>query len=176
MSSEAHRQHGPRSVAVAWITVSDTRTAADDEGGAVGRGLLEGAGHVVRDYRILQDDPQAVRAAVLGLAGRSDLRAVILSGGTGISPRDRTYEAIASLLERRLDGFGELFRSLSYEEIGAAAMLSRAIAGLVGEKVVFSIPGSTAAVRLALEKLILPELGHLISEIDKSPGRAPRDR
>ena len=157
------------SVGVAIITVSDSRTPADDASGQLARELLERAGHEVRDYRILKDEPEQVRAAVEELARRQDLRAIVLNGGTGISRRDRTYEAVASLLDRRLDGFGELFRALSYQEIGSAAMLSRAAAGIRGDKVIFSIPGSTPAVRLALERLILPELGHILAELDKGP-------
>jgi len=168
MSREEHHRKAPASVGVAIVTVSDTRTSADDTSGRLARELLEKAGHTVREALILKDEPDAVRDAVRVLAARPDVRAIILNGGTGISKRDRTYEAVASLLERRLDGFGELFRALSYQEIGSAAMLSRAVAGLVGDTVVFSVPGSTAAVRLALERLVLPELGHIAGEIDKS--------
>jgi molybdenum cofactor biosynthesis protein B len=168
MSREEHHRKAPASVGVAIITVSDTRTAQDDTSGRLARELVEKAGHSVRDVRILEDEPRQVAGAVRELAARPDVRAVILNGGTGISRRDRTYEAVASLLERRLDGFGELFRALSYQEIGSAAMLSRAVAGIVGDTVVFSLPGSTGAVRLALERLVLPELGHIAGEIDKS--------
>ena len=168
MSREEHHRKAPSSVGVAIVTVSDTRTSADDTSGRLARELLEKAGHTVREALILKDEPDAVRDAVRALAARPDVRAIVLNGGTGISKRDRTYEAVASLLERRLDGFGELFRALSYQEIGSAAMLSRAVAGLVGDTVVFSVPGSTAAVRLALERLVLPELGHIAGEIDKS--------
>jgi len=167
MSREDHHRRAPASVGVAILTVSDTRTAADDESGRLARELVERAGHAVKDMRILKDEPDQVREAVRELAGRPDVRAVIVNGGTGISRRDRTFEAVASLLERRLDGFGEIFRALSYQEIGSAAMLSRAVAGLVGDTVVFSVPGSTPAVRLALERLVLPELGHVVGEIDK---------
>lgn len=167
MSREEHHRKAPAFVGVAIVTVSDTRTEADDTSGRLARELVEKAGHTVRDVRILKDEPALVRDAVRELAARPDVRAVILNGGTGISRRDRTYEAVASLLERRLDGFGELFRALSYQEIGSSAMLSRAVAGLVGGTVVFSVPGSTAAVRLALERLVLPELGHIAGEIDK---------
>jgi molybdenum cofactor biosynthesis protein B len=168
MSREEHQRKAPASVGVAIVTVSDTRTAADDASGRLARELVLTAGHVIKDVRILKDEPDQVRDAVRELAARPDVRAIILNGGTGVSSRDRTYEAVASLLERRLDGFGELFRALSYQEIGSAAMLSRAVAGLVGDTVVFSTPGSTAAVRLALERLILPELGHIVAEIDKT--------
>ena len=159
--------HGARRIGIALITVSDTRGETEDASGALARRLVEAAGHEVRDYTILKDEPAAVGAKVRELAARGDVRAVILNGGTGIARRHRTYEAVSSLLERRLDGFGELFRALSHEEIGAAAMLSRAVAGVIGGTVVFALPGSTAAVRLALEELILPQLGHIIGELDK---------
>jgi len=167
MSHHEHRKTLPSSVGVAIVTVSDTRTEADDTSGKTARELLESAGHAVREKRIVRDEPDQVAKTVRALASRDDVRAVIVNGGTGISRRDRTFEAVASLLERRLDGFGELFRALSYEEIGSAAMLSRAIAGLCGDTVVFSVPGSTGAVRLALERLILPELAHIVGEMDK---------
>ena len=167
MSHQEHRERAPASVGVALVTVSDTRTEADDASGALMRRLLEGAGHGVRDYRIVRDEPDLVTASLRELASRADIRAILLSGGTGISRRDRTYEAVSSLLDRRLDGFGELFRALSYQEIGSAALLSRAVGGILGDKAVFSLPGSSAAVRLGLEKLILPELGHLVAELDK---------
>ena len=167
MSPPDHHRKSPPSVGVAIVTVSDTRTEADDTSGKLAREMLEKAGHAVRETRIVKDEPDQVVRAVRELVERADVRAVVLNGGTGISRRDRTCEAVASLLERRLDGFGELFRALSFEEIGSAAMLSRAIAGLCGDTVVFSVPGSTAAVRLALERLVIPELGHIVGELDK---------
>ena len=162
-----HREQGPRTVNVAVLTVSDTRTEATDTSGALIRDLCVAAGHRVTHYRLTPDDPDQVRAALADLVSRADVEAVMINGGTGISKRDRTFEAIATLLQRRIDGFGELFRSLSYQEIGAAAMMSRATGGLIGDRPVFSMPGSTAAVRLAMEKLILPELGHAVSEAQK---------
>jgi len=162
-----HREHAFRPVAVAVLTVSDTRTEATDRSGEMIRSLCLAAGHRVNHYRICPDEPDLVRAAVADLVSRSDVEAVLINGGTGISARDRTYEAIAALFERRIDGFGELFRSLSYQEIGSAAMMSRAAGGLVSGRPVFSMPGSTAAVRLAMEKLILPELSHAVSEAQK---------
>lgn len=167
MPHQDHRRHASAPLGVALVTVSDTRAAADDESGSLARRLLEEAGHRVRESRILKDEPEAVRAAVAELAERPDIRAIVVNGGTGISRRDRTFEAVASILERRLDGFGEIFRSLSYDEIGSAAMLSRAVAGIVGDTVVFSIPGSPAAVSLAVQRLIIPELEHIIAELDK---------
>ena len=167
MSHHEHRARGPRHAALALLTVSDTRTEQDDRSGAVARELIEGAGHRVVGYRVLPDEPQAVRRQLEDWLAQPEPDGAIVNGGTGISPRDRTYEAVADLLDRRLDGFGELFRSLSYEEIGSAAMLSRAVGGISRGKLLFSLPGSPAAVKLALERLILPELPHLLGELDK---------
>jgi molybdenum cofactor biosynthesis protein B len=157
----------PVSVSVALLTVSDTRDESNDGSGAAARSLLLAAGHRVVDYRILPDEPDRIRAQVAEWLGRADCEAVIVSGGTGISMRDRTHEAITGLLDRRLDGFGELFRALSYEQIGSAAMLSRAVGGVASGRPLFSLPGATQAVELALEKLILPELAHLLAELRK---------
>ncbi len=145
------------------LTVSDTRTEKTDWSGARIRALLTEAGHRVAAYAILPDDPDRVRARVAEWIGAPDVEAVIVNGGTGLAPRDTTYEAIAGLLEKRLDGFGELFRVLSYAEIGAAAMLSRAIAGVAAGTVVASLPGSTAAVELGMTKLLVPQLGHMVA-------------
>ncbi len=162
MSVEQHRAHGARSVACAILTVSDTRTPETDTSGAMTRDLLLQAGHRVVTQAILPDEPERVRAHVESWLAIPDLDAVLVNGGTGLAPRDTTYEAIAGLLEKRLDGFGELFRMLSYEQIGAAAMLSRAVAGVARGKIVASMPGSTAAVELAVSKLLVPELGHMV--------------
>lgn len=170
MSHEEHRRSAPGAVPVALLTISDTRGAANDRSGRLARELFEAAGHRVVTARILKDEPDQVAAAVRELAASGEVRAIVLNGGTGISRRDRTYEAVAAVLDRRLDGFGELFRALSYQEIGSAAMLSRAVAGLVGGVAVFALPGSTGAVRLGLERLVLPELGHILAEIDKPQG------
>ena len=145
------------------LTVSDTRTEETDGSGARIRALLTAAGHRVAAYAILPDDPDRVRARVAEWIAAPDVEAVIVNGGTGLAPRDTTYEAIAGLLEKRLDGFGELFRVLSYAEIGAAAMLSRAIAGVAAGTVVASLPGSTAAVELGITKLLVPQLGHMVA-------------
>ena len=147
----------------AIVTVSDTRTPETDGSGTEIRRQLEVAGHEVLDRSIVRDDPALVREAIVALIARGDVEAVITNGGTGIATRDNTYEAVAGLLDKRIDGFGELFRMLSFAEIGAAAMLSRAVAGIVDRVAVFCIPGSTAACRLALEQLILPELGHVVA-------------
>jgi len=159
-----HKQHAPRSVRVYVITVSDTRTEQSDTSGQAAKEMIAAAGHQVAGYKILKDEPAEVAALVRAIAEQDSADVVVTSGGTGISRRDATYEAVAGLLDKRLDGFGELFRMLSYEEIGSAAMMSRAVAGLHRGVAVFATPGSTAAVRLALAKLILPELGHLSFE------------
>ena len=164
-----HRARAPRSIGCAVITVSDTRTLADDSGGALLCELLEGGGHRIALREIVKDESKAIRAALEAALARADCAAVLLTGGTGVAPRDVTPEAVAPLLERSLPGFGELFRSLSFAEIGAAALLSRALAGLARGKPVFALPGSRAAIRLALERLILPELGHLVGEGAKAP-------
>jgi molybdenum cofactor biosynthesis protein B len=150
------------------ITVSDTRSLADDTGGALVCELLEGAGHRVASREIVKDDVGEIRAALARALASAQCSAAILTGGTGVAPRDVTPEALEPLLERPLPGFGELFRQLSFAEIGAAAMVSRALGGLARGKPVFALPGSRAAVRLGLERLILPELGHLAGEAGKA--------
>jgi molybdenum cofactor biosynthesis protein B len=167
VSVEEHKRHAPaaEAVRVAVITVSDTRTEETDEGGRLVRELCQRAGLSVTGAGILRDEPVEVAARVRALVGGKNLDAILLTGGTGLSRRDTTVEAVAGLFDKTIDGYGELFRSLSYAEIGAAAMLSRATAGTIGAVAVFTMPGSPAGVRLALEKLILPELGHLVSEL-----------
>lgn len=167
MGAESHRKQAQRSVVCAVVTVSDTRSENDDQSGAIIRQLLSDAGHTVAAYRILKDEPDQIRAFLQETANASQVQAVLLNGGTGISRRDSTFEAVSGLLEKRLDGFGELFRMLSWYEIGAAAMLSRAIAGVYRGLVIFAMPGSPNAVRLAMEKLILPELAHVVWELRK---------
>jgi len=161
---DEHRRHAPRTVGCAVITLSDTRTLETDVGGRTAVELLEGAGHKVLQRRIVPDEPDTLRALLLELCRREQLDAVLLTGGTGLGRRDQTFETLSALLDKPLPGYGELFRMLSFQEIGPAAMLSRATAGVIGQTVVLSMPGSPAAVRLALEKLILPELGHLVRE------------
>jgi molybdenum cofactor biosynthesis protein B len=157
----AHHAERGGSLACAVLTVSDTRTHETDTSGARIRELLEADGHRVAAYAILPDEPAIVRTRVVELvAGSVDV--VIVNGGTGLAPRDTTYEAIVDLLDKRIDGFGELFRSLSFAEIGPAAMLSRAVAGVAGRTVIASVPGSTPAVDLAMRKLLLPVLGHAV--------------
>jgi molybdenum cofactor biosynthesis protein B len=152
---------------LALLTVSDTRTESDDRSGLLIRSLVEAAGHRIVDYRLLPDEPDEIRSCVQDWLARDDCDAIVVNGGTGVARRDRTHEAVARLLDRRLDGFGELFRMLSYEQVGSAAMLSRAIAGIARGKPLFSVPGSPGAAELALSRLILPELGHLLSELRK---------
>ncbi len=169
MAHQEHRRSGPRSVKVFVVTASDSRGEAEDSSGRLLRDGAAAAGHEVVGYRLVKDEPDQIRAA-LEEAARAGAQAVLVNGGTGISGRDRSYEAVAGILEKRLDGFGELFRMLSFQEIGSAAMLSRAVAGVWRGRVVFSMPGSTAAVRLAWEKLIAPELPHLAFELGKHAG------
>jgi molybdenum cofactor biosynthesis protein B len=171
MGHREHRDEAPRQVRIFVVTASDTRGEAEDESGRYLREALAAAGHALAGYRIVRDEPEAIRAALREGAGAS-ADAIVVNGGTGIAGRDRTYEAVASLLEKRLDGFGELFRMLSYEEIGSAAMMSRAVGGTWEGRAVFSVPGSLAAVRLAWEKLIGPEVGHVVRELRKDVGRA----
>ncbi len=141
------------------ITASDSRAAASDESGRLIREMLEGAGHRVAHYEVLPDTPERIAEAVRSRLG--DLDGLIVNGGTGIAARDSTIEAIRPLLDKELDGFGELFRALSFEEIGSAAFLSRALAGISSGKILVALPGSPNACRLAMEKLLLPELGHM---------------
>ncbi|MCU0565653.1 MAG: MogA/MoaB family molybdenum cofactor biosynthesis protein [Oculatellaceae cyanobacterium Prado106] len=155
----------PLIVRCAVITVSDTRTPETDQSGALLQQLLQEAGHQIGDYALVKDEPEQIKTQLQALGQRSDLDALIFNGGTGIAPRDTTYDAIAHSLEKTIPGFGELFRWLSYPEIGSRAMASRAIAGVYQAKLIFSLPGSRNAVRLATEKLILPELSHLIKQI-----------
>lgn len=166
MSATEHHElaESQGSVPLAIVTVSDTRTEETDKSGQTIRQLCEAAGHAVVDYRIVKDEPEQVAQALDDFAA-GPARLIIFNGGTGISQRDRTYDVISKKLEKTLPGFGEIFRMLSYEEIGSAAMLSRATAGVYRNTVVFSTPGSTNAVRLAVEKLILPEMQHLAWEL-----------
>jgi molybdenum cofactor biosynthesis protein B len=161
---QQHRQTAPQQLACAVITVSDTRTLETDTGGQTVCDLLAAAGHRLAAREILPDEPAQMRELLDRLVADPAIDAILLTGGTGISSRDQTYETISALLTKPVPGYGELFRMLSYQEIGAAAMLSRATGGLIGRTVVLTMPGSPAAVRLAMEKLILPELAHLVRE------------
>jgi molybdenum cofactor biosynthesis protein B len=162
-----HKAEGPHSVRCFIVTVSDTRSEATDTSGRAIAEMLTAAGHTVAGRTIVHDDAEMVRDAVVRQLASADVQVVLTTGGTGITSRDSTYEAINGLLQKRLDGFGELFRMLSYEEIGSAAMMSRACAGLVARHIVIALPGSEAAVRLAMAKLVIPELGHLVQQATK---------
>jgi molybdenum cofactor biosynthesis protein B len=164
--SVADHKRGPAPTARVFVlTVSDTRDLQTDSSGAAIVGLLEEAGHSVTGRELVRDDPTEVQRIIRHHLAEPDADVIITTGGTGVSSRDTTYEAVAGLLQKRLEGFGELFRMLSYDEIGSAAMLTRACAGIAGGKVVFVLPGSEHAVRLAMSKLILPEVGHLLREV-----------
>jgi molybdenum cofactor biosynthesis protein B len=159
-----HKALAPASVRCYIVTVSDTRTEETDTGGRAIAELLTAAGHKVIGRVIVTDDPALVRTTIERQLASADVQVVITTGGTGITSRDCTFEAVDGLLEKRLHGFGELFRMLSFEQIGPAAMMSRASAGLTAGKILVSLPGSEAAVRLAMERLLLPELGHLVQQ------------
>ncbi|MHB1846491.1 MAG: MogA/MoaB family molybdenum cofactor biosynthesis protein [Deltaproteobacteria bacterium] len=159
---ERHAQAAPAQIACHVVTCSGSRTEADDEGGRIAREALSAAGHTVAGHEIVRDDPAELREVLIRRAPLAHARAVVITGGTGLSPTDRTLEALEPLWDKRLDGFGELFRALSFQEIGPAALLSRAAAGTIGGLLVFAVPGSPSAVRLAMERLILPTLGHAV--------------
>lgn len=175
--SATHRANAPKQLRFAVLTISDTRTAQTDRGGPLIAELLAAAGHELAGrVLIVGDDAPAIRDAVRDALRDPRVDVVVTTGGTGLAPRDVTPEAIAPLFSREIPGFGELFRALSYAEIGAAAMLSRAVAGVVDRRLLFALPGSPAAVRVAMEKLVLPEAGHLLvharPERDQSPALA----
>ena len=161
---EHRRSAGGPDLGFALVTASDSRVAADDRSGALARELVEAAGHRVAAAEVVPDEAAPLRRAVEAALARAEVDVVVVTGGTGLAPRDVTVEAVSPLFDKTIDGFGEIFRRLSYDEIGAAAMLSRATAGLVGRKAVFLLPGSPAAVRLALRSLILPEIAHLLAQ------------
>ncbi len=168
MSTAEHKQLAPKSVKCKIITVSDTRNKETDKSGSLMIELLTGAGHIITDYCIVKDEEEEIRKAVLSGCENPEVDAVLTNGGTGIALRDVTIETVRELFTKEISGFGELFRLLSYQEdIGTAAILSRAAAGVINNKAVFSTPGSTGAVRLAMNKLILPELGHVVRELQK---------
>ncbi len=162
MSRQPHPDDLAIAVRCAVITVSDTRTIDTDRSGQLMQQLLKQSGHTIAHYAIVPDEPDQIRSQL-----EIDVDAIMLSGGTGIAPRDTTYDAIEQLLEKTLPGFGEIFRSLSYAEIGSRAIASRAIAGVYSGKLIFSLPGSSNAVKLAVEQLILPELVHLVTQLKK---------
>ena len=160
-----HKASAPRSIGCFVLTISDSKTPETDTSGSLIRERLSGAGHTVVGHAIVRDEPAQVTALIRKGCDDPGVEAFILTGGTGVTSRDSTFEAVEALLDKRLTGFGELFRMLSYEEIGAAAMLSRAQGGVVRGRALFSLPGSPNACRLALDKLILPELGHVLREV-----------
>lgn len=162
-----HKATSPACVRCYVLTISDTRTPATDTSGIAIAELLEGNGHEVAGRAIVRDDPEAIRAALQRQLDEAAPQVIITTGGTGITSRDSTYEVVCNLLEKRLDGFGELFRMLSYQEIGPSAMLTRACAGTAQGKIIISLPGSENAVRLGMNKLLLPELGHLVRELSR---------
>ena len=166
-SVHRHRESAPEHVRLAVLTISDTRTPENDTGGDTIEELMRGAGHEIVERRIVRDDAARIRTEIVNLLARPDADAVITTGGTGVSARDTTYEVVDRMIEKKLDGFGEIFRALSYDEIGAAAILSRAVAGTVGAKLVACLPGSRNAVRLAVEKLLIPEISHIVFELRK---------
>ena len=166
-SVHKHREASPERVRVAVLTISDTRTPETDTGGNAIVELMREAGHEISRREIVEDDAPRIEMVLQELLADASVDAVITTGGTGISARDTTYEVVSRLIDKKLDGFGELFRMLSYEEIGAAAILSRAVAGASGSKFVACLPGSTNAVRLATEKLLVPEIPHVVFELRK---------
>ena len=167
MSHAEHKRHAPQSVRCYVLTISDTRTEETDTAGRTIGDLLRTAGHDVVGRTIVKDDADLVRGAIERQLANPDVQVIITTGGTGITSRDRTYEVVTGLFDKRLEGFGELFRMLSYEQIGSAAMLSRACAGVAAGRIIAALPGSEPAVRLAMERLLLPELGHLVREANR---------
>jgi molybdenum cofactor biosynthesis protein B len=166
-STAQHRCDSPKSVRCAVITVSDTRTLETDKGGKLVADLLAAGGHQVAGRQIVRDDPMEIGPLVHKLADPALVDAILITGGTGIAARDQTFETVSGLLTKTMPGYGELFRMLSYDQIGPAAMLSRAVGGVRDRVVILTMPGSMAAVQLAMEKLIVPEIGHLVFEARK---------
>jgi len=165
-AAKEHKSHAPTQVATYVLTCSDSRSEASDETGSAIQAALRAAGHPIAGYRVIKDDPQEIRKAISD-AKAAGSRALIINGGTGIGRRDNTVEVLDELFEKSLPGFGELFRSLSFQEIGSPAMMSRAAAGTCQGMMIFALPGSPQAVRLALQRLILPELGHAVRELTR---------
>ena len=162
-----HRSGSDESIGVCVATISDTRTLETDVGGSLTMDLAEQAGHQVIRREIIPDEPDAMRALLLECQQQANVQVVLMTGGTGISNRDQTYETVTALFTREIPGYGELFRFLSFQEIGSASILSRATAGLIHELLVIAMPGSPAAVQLAMQQIVIPELGHLIREATK---------
>jgi molybdenum cofactor biosynthesis protein B len=167
MAVHEHKAQAPQRVGCIVITCSDTRTPESDTSGQLMTRLLKDQGHAVVSYHVVRDEPAQIKALIEKTVADERVHAILINGGTGISRRDSTFEAVDALLEKRLDGFGEIFRYLTYQDMGSAAMMSRATAGVYRERIIISIPGSEGAVRLAMEKLILPELGHIVLQLTK---------
>jgi molybdenum cofactor biosynthesis protein B len=165
MSVHEHREKARKSIRCFVITVSDTRDETTDTSGQTIKQFLSNDGHQTMDYRIVKDEPAEIEALLNEALGGAEIDAVIVNGGTGIAPRDGTYEVVSRFLEKKLDGFGEVFRYLSYLDIGSAAIMSRAAAGSARGKILISLPGSKGAVTLAMEKLVLPEIRHMVSQL-----------
>jgi molybdopterin adenylyltransferase len=165
MAVHEHKERGKKSIRCCVITVSDTRNETTDTSGQTIKKLLIGEGHEAGGYRIVKDEPLEIESTLNEALGSADFDVVIVNGGTGIAPRDGTYEVVSRFLEKKLDGFGEIFRYLSYLDIGSAAVMSRAAAGTARGKILISVPGSSGAVTLAMEKLILPEIRHMVSQL-----------
>lgn len=162
-----HREKSPKALSFAVLTISDTRREESDESGNIIIDKLEMNGHKISFYSIIRDDFNSIQKNIRGLLKNSEIQVIITNGGTGISKRDVTIDVVLNLLEKKLEGFGELFRYLSYDEIGSSAIMSRTIAGIADGKIIICIPGSASAVELAMDKLILPEIGHMVYEMDR---------
>ncbi|SDI74113.1 MogA/MoaB family molybdenum cofactor biosynthesis protein [Natribacillus halophilus] len=162
-----HHERDASSVRAGILTMSDTRTKDDDKSGALICSYLEGHNHDISEYRVIKDDRDAIQSVLADWTSDDDLDVIITNGGTGISAKDVTHQVVAGMLEKEIEGFGELFRMKSYEEIGAKAMLSRALAGVIAQTAVYVLPGSSNAVRLGMNKLILPVLPHVVGELRK---------
>ena len=166
-SVQQHRESAPDQISCVVITVSDTRTEETDRSGTIMRERLAGAGHRIVGYHIVPDEPEQIDALLDRYTADEECQAILFNGGTGIASRDTTYDVISRRVEKVLPGFGELFRMLSYDEIGGAAMLSRATAGVINGTLILSTPGSSNAVALAMDKLITSEIAHLVFEVNK---------
>ena len=164
MGYHEHKDKAPRTVTCAVLIISDSRTEQDDESGGLIKQRLSENGHRVMVYSILKNDAEAIKRKIDELLRQEDLQVIITSGGTGVSHRDTTVDTVEPMLEKKLDGFGELFRFLTYQEIGTGSIMSRAIAGVTKGKVILCLPGSLGAVKLATDRIILPEIGHLVRE------------
>jgi len=165
VTAEEHKAKSVKAVRCFVVTVSDTRNLSTDQSGQLIKDLLTSGGHEVLGYRIVKDDPTEVENLLRQVLSHGDLDAILLTGGTGISPRDGTYEVVSCLLDKQISGFGEIFRFLSYQDIGSSAVMSRAQAGVAAGKIVISLPGSRGAVDLGMRRLVLPELGHMVSQV-----------